>query len=51
MKNIQFFYIVLAIILFSISACGESEAEKQARLQAYQDSLRAVDSTTWSLEI
>ena len=43
MKNIQFFYIALAIIFFSISACGESEAEKQARLQAYQDSLRAVE--------
>lgn len=43
MKNTHFFSITLALLLFSISACGESEAEKQARIQAYQDSLRAVE--------
>ena len=44
MKNIHIFSFSLAILFFSISACGgESEEEKQARLQAYQDSLRAVE--------
>jgi septal ring-binding cell division protein DamX len=44
MKNVHIFSIALAILFFSISACGgESEEEKQARLQAYQDSLRAVE--------
>ena len=44
MKNVHIFSIALAVLFFSISACsGESEEEKQARLQAYQDSLRAVE--------
>lgn len=44
MKNVHIFSIALAILFFSISACGgESEEEKQARLMAYQDSLRAVE--------
>ncbi len=44
MKNVYIFSMALAVLLFSVSACGgESEEEKQARLQAYQDSLRAVE--------
>jgi cell division septation protein DedD len=31
------------MLFFSLAACGESEEERQARLQAYQDSLRAVE--------
>ena len=44
MKNLYIFLLSTVILIFSISACGgESEEEKQARLQAYQDSLRAVE--------
>ena len=44
MKNVHIFSMALAVFFFSIAACGgESEEEKQARLQAYQDSLRAVE--------
>lgn len=44
MKNIYIFLLSTIVIIFSLSACGgESEEEKQARLQAYQDSLRAVE--------
>ncbi len=44
MKNVQLFPIALVLVIFAISACGgESEEEKQARLQAYQDSVRAAE--------
>ena len=44
MKNVHIFLLSTAVLIFSLSACGgESEEEKQARLQAYQDSLRAVE--------
>ncbi len=43
MKNLHIFSLTLVMLLFSLAACGESEEERQARLQAYQDSLRAVE--------
>ncbi len=43
MKNVHIFSLTLVVLLFSLASCGESEEEKQARLQAYQDSLRAVE--------
>lgn len=43
MKNVHIFSLTLVMLLFSLASCGESEEEKQARLQAYQDSLRAVE--------
>jgi cell division septation protein DedD len=44
MKNVHIFLLSTVVLIFSLSACGgESEEEKQARLQAYQDSLRAVE--------
>ncbi|MBO6792938.1 MAG: SPOR domain-containing protein [Balneolaceae bacterium] len=43
MKNAHIFSLTLVVLLFSLASCGESEEEKQARLQAYQDSLRAVE--------
>ncbi len=44
MKNVQIFSLILGLVLFTFTACGgESEEEKQLRLQAYQDSLRAVE--------
>jgi len=44
MKNVHIFSLSLVVLFFSLTACGgESEAEREARLQAYQDSLRAVE--------
>lgn len=43
MKKVSLFFVLGAVVMLSLTACGESEAEKQARLQAYQDSLRAVE--------
>ncbi|MCR9131150.1 MAG: SPOR domain-containing protein [bacterium] len=43
MKNVHIFSLSLVMLFFSLAACGESEEERQARLQAYQDSLRAVE--------
>ena len=43
MKNVNLFLVIGAVVLMSLAACGESEAEKQARMQAYQDSLRAAE--------
>ncbi len=45
MKNLYAFYIAISIFFILNSACGESEVQKQARLQAYQDSLRLVEET------
>ena len=43
MKKVNLFLVIGAVMLVSLAACGESEAEKQARLQAYQDSLRTAE--------
>ena len=43
MKNVNLFLLIGAVVMVTLAACGESEAEKQARLQAYQDSLRQAE--------
>lgn len=43
MKHVHLFLLVGAVVIVSLAACGESEAEKQARMKAYQDSLRAAE--------
>lgn len=43
MKKISLFPLLLAVLLFTFSACGESEEERRAREQARLDSLRAVE--------
>lgn len=43
MKKISLFTLLLAVTFMTLTACGESEAERQAREQARLDSLRAVE--------
>ncbi len=43
MKKISLFTLLLAVTFMTFTACGESEAERQAREQARLDSLRLVE--------
>ncbi len=43
MKNISLYTLLLAVTFMTLTACGESEAERQAREQARLDSLRQVE--------
>ncbi len=43
MKNISLYTVLLAVTFMTFTACGESEAEKQARMQAKLDSARIAE--------
>lgn len=43
MKNFSLYTLLLAVTFMTFTACGESEAERQAREQARLDSLRLVE--------
>lgn len=43
MKNFSLYTVLLAVTFMTFTACGESEAEKQARLQAKLDSARVAE--------
>ncbi len=43
MKNFSLYTLLLAVTFMTLTACGESEAERQAREQARLDSLRLVE--------
>ena len=43
MKNISLYTLLLAVTFITFTACGESEAERQAREQARLDSLRQIE--------
>lgn len=43
MKNLSLYTLLLAVTFMTFTACGESEAEKQARLQAKLDSARVAE--------
>ncbi|MFV1882908.1 MAG: SPOR domain-containing protein [Balneola sp.] len=43
MKNFSLYTVLLAVTFMTFTACGESEAEKQARQQAKLDSARVAE--------
>lgn len=43
MKNFSLYTVLIAVTFMTFTACGESEAEKQARLQAKLDSARVAE--------
>jgi cell division septation protein DedD len=43
MKNLSLYTVLLAVTFMTFTACGESEAEKQAKLQAKLDSARIAE--------
>ena len=43
MKNISLYTLLLAVSFMTFTACGESEAERQARIQAQMDSARIAE--------
>ena len=43
MKNFSLYTVLLAVTFMTFTACGESEAEKQAKLQAKLDSARIAE--------